>query len=878
MSRLMLTVTGALVLLLAAGCGGGHKRSAKVVPLPEQPATTAQMTEGELVAEFHRLYPDAEKRAAELMDADATAVDDLTAELVTEDELGRPLDPPRVRLSFTATNFADYDNDGAVGISDITPLAQRYGMEYDDAPPPDDLLSERTTLGHPDTRHNRLVAGADGSGNGTVDIADITPLAMNYNAELAGYNIYRAEVVDSLLTFDEVSLPNLLSGASELSVALDEWAEMEESQSGLGAGITGRYVITLETEAPPEGEVFGFRAHAFGDDEEGPSGNVATVGWPSEKDTMPPLWLGTAGITGAHGLHMKVEVQWGKAVDVESPPVHYRIYYSPGEELDWESAAIIDDVTSPYEIHDLTPEEVYTFGVRAYDSSPAANEDGNCVTTQATSRIDTSPPEDPVIEVAHVPGNGTVGFSWTESNDELSGIARYVLTYRVLDKRPGRVISGYLFDYDEKPLPESTMMDLSPDTLEYEFSGLTDGDYVVACVEAVNGAGLANEDRYFAGTKVIGAKLHSLPQSPDPEHPLQSCVGVARFSGEPKTVYFSSIYDAGVFRVYLADGRFGKELQQVPIEIHKRAYSNRELALTPEGLYTIDYFEPEPFIQIIKLVHIGYDGTVTYETLPKGAELARLWFQIGYVDNEPLLSSAVYTSIEGWPLAGLPAIYWRDDGKWQITTAITLDARGIPLTIAETPLGVPHLDENGRAHILLGDYYMYMYAAVVDLESGNHEIVPPMPFYESGDILLSGNGSSLRLVHAPCSSYPTELWPQIDEYAYNGSDYTLDRHIGLDELAEVIPDLDYVDLVRLLPALEGYLIIHYGRVLSNVRRHQNLRLYSIVHVAPDGSMELWYQGGAKPDGWLPQIAAKEDLTVFPYFAGTWEQRKTLMHF
>jgi len=75
------------------------------------------------------------------------------------------------RLLWHEVNVGDYDNNGTVGIADITPIAMHYGEEATDS---------NSATG--------LIDGYDG--NGTVDISDITGIAMNFGTSLAGYNVY----------------------------------------------------------------------------------------------------------------------------------------------------------------------------------------------------------------------------------------------------------------------------------------------------------------------------------------------------------------------------------------------------------------------------------------------------------------------------------------------------------------------------------------------------------------------------------------------------------------------------------------------------------------------------------------------------------------
>ncbi len=85
-------------------------------------------------------------------------------------------------LSWHYQNAGDYDQNGTIGISDITPIAMHYGETYDI----EDV--------------NCLLAVIDGSGNGVVDIADITPIAMNYGVDCAGYRIEGADTVEGPFT------------------------------------------------------------------------------------------------------------------------------------------------------------------------------------------------------------------------------------------------------------------------------------------------------------------------------------------------------------------------------------------------------------------------------------------------------------------------------------------------------------------------------------------------------------------------------------------------------------------------------------------------------------------------------------------------------
>jgi PKD repeat protein len=84
-------------------------------------------------------------------------------------------------LAWRYYSHGDYNQDGLVGISDLTPLGQHYG--------------EGSPLGAgqpfpPDS----LGAVIDGNGDGIINISDITQIGQNYGVLVAGYRIYASEV------------------------------------------------------------------------------------------------------------------------------------------------------------------------------------------------------------------------------------------------------------------------------------------------------------------------------------------------------------------------------------------------------------------------------------------------------------------------------------------------------------------------------------------------------------------------------------------------------------------------------------------------------------------------------------------------------------
>ena len=92
------------------------------------------------------------------------------------DLLATDLGNGQVKLDWTQLNLADYDLNGQVNISDLTPLGQNFG--------------KKGTWTESDPLY-----WIDGDQNGELNIADITPIAQNYLISIGGYNIYRNNVL-----------------------------------------------------------------------------------------------------------------------------------------------------------------------------------------------------------------------------------------------------------------------------------------------------------------------------------------------------------------------------------------------------------------------------------------------------------------------------------------------------------------------------------------------------------------------------------------------------------------------------------------------------------------------------------------------------------
>jgi len=158
----------------------------ELLPEDETVALSLNHEPGEVVMGFARIRPDEHgglNGSGELFTlrfAHGTGAGGRSAAAAPEGSNNRvqdldvsPVGADTYHLQWTERNMGDYNVDGTVNIADITPIASRYGNAVGDGV--DDL-------------RDRPV---DGDEDGAIGISDITPLAMNYGSRLDGYIVYR---------------------------------------------------------------------------------------------------------------------------------------------------------------------------------------------------------------------------------------------------------------------------------------------------------------------------------------------------------------------------------------------------------------------------------------------------------------------------------------------------------------------------------------------------------------------------------------------------------------------------------------------------------------------------------------------------------------
>lgn len=135
--------------------------------------------------------------------------------------------------------LGDYNQDGSVGVPDITSIAMFYGQDA------------------PSDQPNSLQAVTDGSGNNKVDVSDVTPIAMCFGVSCAGFIIEGSSVQEGIYaqTQDVPLSESIGMGRKQFNVRLDntayKYCRVRPYDSDGNPGQESNYVILPD---PPPGD------------------------------------------------------------------------------------------------------------------------------------------------------------------------------------------------------------------------------------------------------------------------------------------------------------------------------------------------------------------------------------------------------------------------------------------------------------------------------------------------------------------------------------------------------------------------------------------------------------------------------------------------
>lgn len=207
------------------------------------PAPTGDELQAMLQSELDRLGIDPERSAA----AAPTGgfVFDLEGGAFDPDGSG-PLGAAGIVLNWTEILEGDYDNNGVVGISDLTSIAIDFGktVTYDNAQDhngiswwpsgdPEDNLGDGQSV-PPQAGSGALnwrLSRVDGDRNGLISTADVTPIAQHWQEQISGYRVYRKGpgdlefkmLSDPAEPQSSMSVPRSQAGPKAMSTVLPNW-------------------------------------------------------------------------------------------------------------------------------------------------------------------------------------------------------------------------------------------------------------------------------------------------------------------------------------------------------------------------------------------------------------------------------------------------------------------------------------------------------------------------------------------------------------------------------------------------------------------------------------------------------------------------------
>ncbi len=326
----------------AAGAGAGGGNSGADSPgefIPISPIESELYAK--LLSEFERLGIDPARTASKAPAGSANAVFDLSARIIYDGGAGDSSGgaalagetPIGVELDWTERLIGDYDQNGEVGIPDITPIALHYeqtaayrpageagGIAYWPTGDPDD--SGGAPPNQPPAAgsgaENWRLARIDGDYNGEIGISDVTPIALHYLERLDGYRVYRKGPGDLSFTM----LPN--AGTPESPVTLTR----DDAITGTGGDTARpvRYKLTDESATQPGAYFYKVSPYDLESAAEGKSSALAYViiGVPLN---YPPEWTEELPEPVTQGRDCRIIVGWPRAIDPNGDAVTYSIYY-----------------------------------------------------------------------------------------------------------------------------------------------------------------------------------------------------------------------------------------------------------------------------------------------------------------------------------------------------------------------------------------------------------------------------------------------------------------------------------------------------------------------------------------------------------------------
>lgn len=347
-------------------------------------------------------------------------------------------DATTATLRWTEKNVGDYDNNGLVGVSDLTPVGVNFNAKVSTSSDPEKLS---------------LV---DGNHDDYINVSDITAIGQNFGSQITGYRVYK----------DSEGTNPYNDGLTVL-------------RSDFDADKSHPVVYTFQADLPPGYVGFTVRPGVAAEpNEAGPISNVAEV---KEEPGPPAPPTNLTAVSDASTGHQTVKLTWTAST---SPDIDdYVVERKMVTDTDWVE---IKEVGQSTTCTDQDPTFVegaeYTYRVYARDF-------GGEVSTYAELA---APIEVYFVQGPDAPRNvvadnncgvqDAIDVQWDAPADETG-----VMRYRVYCKGPGETEFGQVFE------------SLTKLTFHFMHSGLTQGEYYEYYVKSVSGDSVESDPSDTAG-------------------------------------------------------------------------------------------------------------------------------------------------------------------------------------------------------------------------------------------------------------------------------------------------------------------------------------------------------------------------------------------
>jgi thiol-disulfide isomerase/thioredoxin len=293
-------------------------------------------------------------------------------------------------LAWTEKNVGDYDNNGMVGISDLTPLAILFGHSVASASDP------------------VWAAMVDGSGDNTISVADLAPIGQNFGDRCDGYCLYTDASSSTLYNSSGIHAPR------PALASINRKAPVPYS-----------FTATFANGAQPEFSVRPILASDL--THPGPDSNHRTLIQDVPGAPEPPTNLVAVGNEGLGERTISLTWTLSTSTDV----IKYEIYRKTTAGSSW--AKIADATSTQTQYTNIDPSftsQSYDYRMLAKDVTDQAS--GWSVTTSATPYL--PPTLDPPLNPAAAPSGSkalAIDVTWDKPTNN------YGTGFRVYRKGPG---------------------------------------------------------------------------------------------------------------------------------------------------------------------------------------------------------------------------------------------------------------------------------------------------------------------------------------------------------------------------------------------------------------------------------------------------------